>query len=397
MTSKKIVALFLCVSVLLSLFSVTSYATDYQSKYNFWNWLYDNGWYVGKAIASTADSVCSVSTDGLHHSTQHSAGFAGGNRDGERIYTCVCDECGQTFEAVATNLEDTYNQVETQRDTDDGYNVIDNRGFASGVGQWKIVDTYNYTATYTLANVDNEKVSVYVADNGSIYEGEHSFRLAYIFKFPYDATIVFDGPFTYVGPELGYADETDAFYRFSKNGYVNTQGTGSLIENKRSFNASANIDWYYLSKKITAEKGSSGYIHFTVPDIYIQLDDPATKYQTIPVYGGGNLSFTLDGSTTYKHTEFINTETNTFYNPVTDTTEILQSWNYDFDDRTYTGYTENGEVKIHYGDEHITVTEGVILIITTIQALLTPTMVMAVMALVQMVIILVATQTFGRN
>ena len=85
------VALELVCTLVVTSLVLPSYATDYQSTYNFWNWAYDNSWFLGKAIIGSADNVCPMSEDTLHHSTNH---HAGGLVDGVRQYTCICDTCG---------------------------------------------------------------------------------------------------------------------------------------------------------------------------------------------------------------------------------------------------------------------------------------------------------------
>lgn len=133
-------ALALACMVALSALALPVSATDYQSTYNFWNWAYDNSWFLGKAIIGfAAGNVCQVSEDGMHHATTHSSGFAGGGRDGDRVYNCVCDLCGQEFQAVATDLEQSYDTIIQNNNY---YGVTSNNGIY-------IHSNWQQYATYT--------------------------------------------------------------------------------------------------------------------------------------------------------------------------------------------------------------------------------------------------------
>ena len=128
-------ALTLALVVACSALALPVSATDYQSTYNFWNWAYDNSWFLGKAIIGfSAGNVCQVSEDGLHHATTHSGG--GGSVDGQRVYKCVCDLCGQEFQAVATDLEQSYSYNQSS----DNYDTIDSNGNVYFSSNWVLTN-----------------------------------------------------------------------------------------------------------------------------------------------------------------------------------------------------------------------------------------------------------------
>ena len=54
----------------------------------------------------------------------------------------------------------------------------------------------------------------------------------------------------------------------------------------------------------------------------------------------------------------VNEGDHTVYNPVTNTTTDFSGWTYDYSDRSYNLVTSNGDMKVTYGDENITIQEG---------------------------------------
>ena len=80
-------------------------------------------------------------------------------------------------------------------------------------------------------------------------------------------------------------------------------------------------------------------------------DTPAVD--TVPITYTDN-----NGDVQYIEHQFFDQSTNTYSNPLTDYSTTVEDWNYDYSTRTFTGYTENGEVSVMYGDENITVVEG---------------------------------------
>ncbi len=70
-------------------------------------------------------------------------------------------------------------------------------------------------------------------------------------------------------------------------------------------------------------------------------------------YGDFSSSFT-DNSV-----QIVDETNNTIYNPVTGDTTNIQSWNYDYSDRSYNLITDSGNtITVTYGDENVTINEG---------------------------------------
>lgn len=345
-------ALTLVCTLVVTSLSVSSFATDYQSKYNFWNWLYDNGGFVSKSIASAADSVCSLSDDGLHHSTQHQKRNPAGDgryEDESPVYDCICDICGQTFSAVATDLANSYD------DGSDGYVSIDSNGRVYGSGEWIIHFQSAYSGDYTVSVDSADSLRVNVVPRTA--STKTSFGLAYRFMMPVDCIVYFDGDFKYIDSS---GNSVDAFKKFSKSeAPYDTVAQSSFIDNVRAVNVSGNVGYLYQANYVSGDAGVSYITQFTIPRIYSVVNDPQSMFQRIPVNIGGSVQYTDDNSNNKIYdAEFMDFSTNEYHNPVTDYSTKVDNWEYDYSTRTYTGYTENGEVKIVYGDENITVVEG---------------------------------------
>ena len=334
-------ALILVCTLVVTSLSVSSFATDYQSKYNFWNWAYDNSWFLGKLIIGSADNVCSVSEDTLHHSTNHQKGEV---VDGEQQYTCICDDCGQTFSAVATDLANSYD------DGSDGYQTIDSSGRLSGFGKW----TYWVTDLESIGIEMDSPTSLRVEASSGYYSVY--FTLCYEFMVPDDCVVVFDGPFTYTGTD----GEVEAFHVVTTEDAPWKKGVETtFIDNVRRVPVEGGVVYRYSTNRFELARNTTTSFLFTVPLVYVELDDPLSKYQHIPVNIGGSVQYTDDNSNNKIYdAEFMDFSTNEYHNPVTDYSTKVDNWEYDYSTRTYTGYTENGEVKIVYGDENITVVEG---------------------------------------
>lgn len=351
---KKTIAVFMACMVVLTTLTVPSFATDYQSKYNFWNWAYDHSWFLGKAITSLADNVCTISEDGLHHATTHSANEV--NADGEYTYTCVCDLCAETFTAYATDLETAYENATPDY-------TIDNDGVITGFGDLFIVDTwYDYECSYDIKKVNDEYGEAYVTKSGS---SPPVFTFAYQFTIAVDCLVYYGGQFN-----VEYSDDLGTKVGMYQCLQKLVDGEWKSISPTRpdsdvfayQFNATANSTYRLLSVNCYQLSSHSGVVgtktvKINLPYLYYTVD--SVNIDDAPISGGGSISYADDNSNNeIIENQFFDQSTNTYHNPVTDTSSTVESWNYDYSTREWTGYTENGEVKIVYGDENISVVEG---------------------------------------
>lgn len=351
-------AFALACMVALSALAVPSFATDYQSTYNFWNWAYDNSWFLGKLISGSADNVCSVSEDSLHHASTHSAD---GVVDGEYTYSCTCDYCGQTFKAVATDLEQSY-----EEQTPDY--TIDDEGVITGFGQ--LVFTKKYYTSYVdyeiINNPDNTAI-VRTVTHGS--SSPPVFGVAFEFTVAVDCVIHFGGQFYAIYEDA--PESKKGLYQYthyladdgSWKGYSVTQPDPDVFA--YYFNAKAGETYricsatslHCVASSSTDDMMGTHEVFIACPDVYYTIDTVTIDGE--PITGGGTVEYTDEtGNRQYIENQFFDQSTNTYYSPVTNTTYPLTGWEYDYGSRTYTGYTENGEVKIVYGDECMTLVEG---------------------------------------
>lgn len=348
---RRFTAFFMALTVALTAFAVPIYATDYQSEYNFWNWAYDHSWFLGKLITGAADNVCAVSEDSLHHSTNHSAG---GLVDGEYTYTCICDYCGQTFTAVATNLQETY-----ENETPDY--TIDNEGHIY-YDAWQV---QNYWPNYPMEIVSQVEgmVSAKMTVN---FTSPCSAGLYQIVQYDEDTVVNIEGKFVWsrTGTPTEVIDqEVTVKVKIEGGNTVTTTSTDTGMyftavagtqyriycsdTSFKSYTGGAGADWHYNVQ----------YVQIYTPIISVSGSPPVIT--DLPVGSGGSISYVDDNSNNeIIENQFFDQSTNTYHNPVTDTSSTVESWEYDYSTRTYTGHTENGDVFIQYGDENITVTEG---------------------------------------
>lgn len=342
---KQFTALCLVLAVSFTALSVPSFATDYQSTYNFWNWAYDHTWFLGKLITGSADNVCSVSEDSLHHASQHSSD---GLVDGEYTYSCICDYCGQTFKAVATDLEATY-----ENETPDY--TVDSDGNITHMGEW-IFDAL-YSGPYAVFDWYSEtfaQVTFYpVGTNPAVGE------LEYHFTVPANTDIYIAGPFshceTYEGTYTGIFGAVkwrDGTNTGNISFEVITLDDGSTV---KTFNSGDHTEFYIESSQYIVPGTFVRYVNFPIVRYYGGEVDVTDT----PIGGGGSISYVDDNSNNeIIENQFFDQSTNTYHNPITNESQVIEDWEYDYSTRTYTGHTENGDVLITYGDENISVVEG---------------------------------------
>lgn len=341
---KQITALCLILAVSFTALSVPSFATDYQSKYNFWNWAYDHTWFLGKLITGSADNVCSVSEDSLHHASQHSAD---GLVDGEYTYSCICDHCGQTFKAVATDLEATY-----ENETPDY--TVDSDGNILNVGKWE------FRPDYAVAYADFEWYSETFAKVTFHQVGSFpaSGSLVYRMDLPKNTDVYIAGPCykqeQIDGEIVGMV--TSDFVRIDDTHRIDyetiTLDGGSTV---KYFNSGEHTKLYLETTRFSALGTYTWYCTLPIVRYYggdVDLTDT-------PIGGGGSISYVDDNSNNeIIENQFFDQSTNTYHNPITNESQVIEDWEYDYSTRTYTGHTENGDVLITYGDENISVVEG---------------------------------------
>ena len=128
---KRILALFTCICLSFSIFLTSAYA-DYSSGDNdavtYWDKLLadiassaSNSWVADipvaqllpRAIAQTASQldsdVCSVSSDGFHHTSSLAGASVKKTLNGNVYASCTCSFCGHSFRLYGKDFQNAYN------------------------------------------------------------------------------------------------------------------------------------------------------------------------------------------------------------------------------------------------------------------------------------------------
>ena len=116
---------------------------------------------------------------------------------------------------------------------------------------------------------------------------------------------------------------------------------------------------------------SDNVIHLTKFRAWLRFKPLSYDFNnyTAPVGGPdsrlGNIPLDLgfvdpnNGNTIAEKTYIFDESTSTFYNPITDNSQVVNDWSYDYSDRSYTLTTTTGDTTtITYGNEYVTVQEG---------------------------------------
>lgn len=243
---------------------------------------------------------------------------------------------------------------------------------------------------YTLvASVGTGKNGVYCSHHAA---GTTSFQV--------DFNCVNNSPNFFASPAEGKTNFTSYGYTFGYSGSAPVAGTYRLLVGKASvltYNTGYGED-KTVSYDYTAEdsgtsytKGATvSYLHepprlissgmsyiTTFTKFYAQGCAPV--YEVVPAsellptiqnnynivsrsdsYQGDFGIMGDNGEITKIDNQYIVNETdNSVYNPVTNTTNTVQTWNYDYSSRTYNVTYDNGTTStITYGDEYVTINEG---------------------------------------
>lgn len=394
----KILSLILILSIVISCGSLFAFAdNDYHSTVdNYWEYcaaaLADAGrsltgtstlgsvfGYLAKGLAgSICGDVCSLSFDGLHHSSYVSPNISR-NKDIKGTYvTLACDYCGQAFNAYSDDFSDAYNDyVDTLPvngiDSDGGllwYPTIDDCSSAKNgeLGSVQLYCANNHVLswsspsyTYTVPLLSIEAVSSIIDNrsfsfNMSTPQGTHGFSYRVALNY-------------FCAPVSGYY----SIVRSVSFSYSSDSGSGSqyYVADSSSVNVSAG-SFFTLSYPAVSPSfddvfhSLSGVIYLPVFRVVPSdglTDEQLTMYNINSRTGiiTGGLGIIGDNGTIIQtNNNYIFNETeNRYYNPTTNTYNTVENWYYDYTTRTYNLTLDTGDtVNVTYGDENITIVEG---------------------------------------
>lgn len=374
---KKILSLFLCVVICFSLsFPVFADFSSQTSRYDtlsFWDQALLNGvdltsnlWF-GKSFQGLAGlmsgKVCSYSDDGYHHA---STLLAKGRKDGDHyVSPAKCKYCGKEFFVYSDDLKSAY----------DSYNgSSDGRKFSKvdSSGGLYYVPQHMYLATYFSKTDGLMDVCSHYAKSSDFHNSNKNVKFncsaLSVSAYPDDGGTFVACNYARIAFKL--TAPVDGFYSL-----VNMPTASSFIDSGNARDTSG----YKYSGSAFYSAGSSKTFSFRsvygqlYPSyIIVRFNQPIFKVEpavTVSGYTPDTRFSNLNGSLGYmdssgkltliNNTQIINETTNVYYNPITNNTQNITNWTYDYSDRSYhVTFEDNSVTNITYNDEYITINEG---------------------------------------
>lgn len=325
--------------------------TEYVSRDTFWNWAADNTEGLLSAIISyNAEDVCTVNEDGRHRAstTKGNTNIFGWELD---HYVCTCDACGKQFQAYETDVKQSY-AAGVEELPASGYN-------SAGRLIWRPTESDFLYVVLGNSKLSESRGDFTIQPFGIVvpihrYSGnsvDYSDKLTMRFKAPVSGSY-------FLLATRGYS-----YYALHQSGETST-GEGYFSVHAFHQNQGAGIDVGLLLSVL-----KYSYIRFECyfPVFEIIPDDAfsgsAYDITSRPTsISGGNYGIVGDNGQITKvedNSTIINETNNTYYNPATGQTVPITDWSYNYEDRSYTVTTENGDTaSVTYGDESITITEN---------------------------------------
>lgn len=374
-----ILSLLLAFVVILSL-SVPAFAeqSDYTSTVVTW-WdqlLYsvvnDTSSSAAQTVAGwvSSGSVCPTSTDGLHHAGSLASEQVGYDNDGGYYALARCSYCGDEFKVYSSSLRDAAAETDASRDfdgvTSDGKLIYEVPFSYHSIYAWNRygTDGHYFACPHCSSSYQN---SVYPYIDGS-FDCDHlnvvltpsSGNATFALSNGVRCTWSFPAPITGEYFLIGSSTVTDSSYFYDKynnrcsfTSYYSSATSGTFYNagNTVSYNLSVLGDSSYRYADLTFNPITL----FISPAQSSVVPSSSTRPTSVTNYWGDNGGHNY----TDNSTSIVSEDNSTYYNPVTNTTSNVQSWSYDYSDRSYNITTESGDtVTVTYGDENVTINEG---------------------------------------
>lgn len=379
-----------CLLVSFLVFPVSATGSEYVSRDTFWNWAAGSNGVIKQVINFVGGlGTCSKSDDTYHHASSY---FKEGNVDGEVRYRCICDLCGDAFTAYASDLQQSY---ETQVGelpapilTSVGSLRTPIVGWTYSFGSGLSAETKSelpWVSASVIKDTDASFNSI-TAEFDILSSGMYSIVIPSIEKNPSAPTGYFCGfalkrfngsSWDYFGGSsfkcyvngalknnfLDSGQYTSEFSRFDDSGYAVSFPvvcTGSFYPGRYQLFISPYL-WYELNGIIHNPEyfKATDYVYIeSIPEVAL---DTTYNIQSRPTSITGDYGIIGDNGQIIKveGDKIVNETNNTYYNPSTGQTVPITDWSYNYEDRSYTVTTENGDtVTITYGDENVVIKEG---------------------------------------
>lgn len=370
---------------LVSISTPLSFAADeveYISRDTFWNWAAGrNG--VVKQIINFAGGLgtCSKSDDTYHHASSY---LHEGSAEGEARYRCICDYCGNSFTAYASDLQKSYDaqvsKLPAPGVNSEGYLYFyptfyygsllvpsDRNGSNSTSFYFGDIESESTQSSWSISNHSSPPSSFSfsgIASNTGVYQPSF-LRTCFLVSCPVD------GYYSYSNSFYGNISFLDAL---GKSSTVNIPLSSSVIDygyrasgysfqitlehslkpsSQRYYQIYSYFNFSLSSPPFVRVKPLSGLID-PIGDITYNINSrPTSIIGDYGIIGDNGQIIKVEGNT------IINETNSTVYNPVTNTTSNVTDWHYDYSTRTYILTLDNGTTStVTYGDENVTIIEG---------------------------------------
>jgi len=348
--------------------------TEYVSKDTFWNWAAGSNGVIKQVINFVGGlGTCSKSEDTYHHASTY---FHEGNVNGEVRYRCICDYCGDSFTAYASDLEQSYDaqvsELPATGFTSEG-NLIWSPSFSDCSSSKFELQDWEGTS-YRGPEISRDASTYSSSDESFIYEKltSHSARVTRTFKsakklsgigfkyfyfyFPFNCSYKLLST-SYI--QGSYRDSSGVLHSFScsytAGSFYHANTTDSVMVEQGNINRALGgaKSIFYISSTIYMPQ----YLvapDATLPgDTYNITSRPTSITGDYGIIGDNGQITKVEGNT------IVNETNNTYYNPATGETSTITDWSYNYEDRSYTLTLGGGTTTtVTYGDENVTIQEG---------------------------------------
>lgn len=241
-------------------------------------------------------------------------------------------------------------------------------------GDWHLVENANYFD-------DDLFVS---AENGCFYDGLLYTSIAKQAEFGYVYTefLLRPGLYELIGDSVSGLSSESGRYRIRLQGsndgaswenivsFAKSSTTGTVIAATRQFSTyDRNYKFYRFFSPIYADKAYSvgnsvGFARVCHLVYFLESDSPYIEVYSSNTRPGSltvNYGVTEDDGTVTSLGEqkIIDESSNRYYNPVTNTTQDISSWSFDYPTRTYDlTLSDESSVLVEFADDGVNITEG---------------------------------------
>lgn len=323
----------------------------------------------GYTAAQNGDT-CAKSEDTFHVAQVKSRG---GGTDSIGAYSSgICLSCGTSFKVYDSDVQRSYGE-NTEKLPSQG---VDSEGYL----YWRPTFSYGefgtaYSTFWRFGPGEtNQSSSDYIGsysigDNFSAsirWAGDGSSSNYYCFRFSvyYTGLAPVDGYYEYQSKPLQNLYVLDSSgkrcYSYSGRGEWSSPSycaAGSTFKGLTSWISDVNFGFSYFKVEQpilpVRIKPLNGLIDPGKDPTYSSATRPGSS--DFGFYFGDNNKLLSDNTA-----NIVNEVNNTYYNPITNTTNNFNNWSYDYSSRTYTvNNTDNSTTTtITYGDEYVTIKEG---------------------------------------